>query len=73
MKAKVKCIHEPYYNDLELKERKYKGDEYTVSLERAEYLKEHNAVEILEVIKEEKSEIEELKEEKPNKKKSSKK
>lgn len=51
MKAKVRCIYDPFYDDLELKERKYKGDEYTVPLERAEYLKEHNAVEILEVIK----------------------
>ncbi len=55
MKAKVKCIYDPFYDDVELKERKYKGDEYVISLERAEYLKEHNAVEILETFKEEKT------------------
>jgi len=56
MKAKVKCIFDPYYDDIELGERKKKGDEYIVPLERAEYLRDNNAVEILEVIKEESKE-----------------
>lgn len=50
LKAKVKCIYEPYYDDVEEKERKFPGNEWVTSLDRAEYLKEHNAVEILEVI-----------------------
>ena len=53
MKAKVRCIFEPFYDDVELGERKYKGDEYVVSEDRAEYLRKRNAVEILEVFKDE--------------------
>lgn len=55
MKAKVKCIMPRGYNDLELKRKINCGEEYIVEKERAEYLAENNAVEILEPIKEEKT------------------
>lgn len=55
MKAKVKCIMKNGYDDIELKRHINYGKEIPelLELERAEYLKEHNAVEILEVIKDE--------------------
>lgn len=72
MKVKVKCIMDFY--DLEEKEQKYKElpleakitqNEWITTLERAEYLKEHNAIEIVEEIKEEPI----IEKEKPTKKK----
>lgn len=57
MRAKVKAIYQPYYDDVETGKRKNPGDEWETSLERAEYLKEHNAVEILETFEEKKEEI----------------
>lgn len=51
--VKVKCIYDPFYDDIELKRRIFKGEEFVVEESRAEYLKENGAVEILEEIKEE--------------------
>ena len=49
MKAKVKAIIE--FNDMEENTKRKIGDEFVTSIERAEYLVEHKAVEILERIK----------------------
>lgn len=49
MKAKVKAIIE--FNDMEANTKRKIGDEFIVSTERAEYLLEHKAIEILEQIK----------------------
>ena len=49
MKAKVKAIIN--FNDLEENIKRKVGDEFVVDIERAEYLVEHRAVEILEKIK----------------------
>ena len=65
MKVRVKCKLKGGYDDIKLKRHINEDEEYIVDFERAEYLKENNAVEILEEIKEEKAEIE--KEEKPKK------
>ena len=65
MKVRVKCKLKGGYDDIKLKRHINEDEEYIVDFERAEYLKENNAVEILEEIKEEKVEIE--KEEKPKK------
>lgn len=51
MKAKVKCIMSNGYDDLELGRHIILGEEFEVDLMRAEYLKDNNAVEILEEIK----------------------
>ena len=47
MKAKVVCIKP--YTDMELHKNIIKGSEYIVDLERAQYLKENNVIEIIEV------------------------
>lgn len=49
MKAKVKAIIG--FNDMEENTKRKVGDEFIVDIERAEYLVEHKAVEILEKIK----------------------
>lgn len=54
MKIKVQALID--FSDLEEKSKRKIGDEWICSKERAEYLKEHNAVEILEVIEEKKQE-----------------
>lgn len=54
MRAKVRSIYQPYYDDVETGERKFPGAEWETSLERAEYLKENKAVEILETFEEKK-------------------
>lgn len=54
MRAKVKSIYQPWYDDVETGTRKYPGDEWETSLERAEYLKSHSAVEILSTMEEKK-------------------
>lgn len=69
MKAKVKAIIE--FNDMEENTKRKVGDEFIVDIERAEYLVEHKAVEILEEIKEE-IKKEPIIEEKPKKKKTKK-
>ena len=51
MKAKVKALFN--FNDMEDNKRRVKDEEWVCSLERAEYLVDHKAVEILEEIKEE--------------------
>ena len=56
--VKVRCIYNPFYDDIELKRRIFKGEEFEVDEDRAIYLKEHNAVEILEVFKEEPLKVE---------------
>lgn len=65
MEMKVRCIKKQYYYDLQLKRKVYYGEEFIVEKERAEYLKENNAVEILEIIEEKK--VEEKKEKKVKK------
>ena len=50
MKAKVECIKEAGYRDLQLKRFVNKGEQFVVDKERADYLEENNAVKILEVI-----------------------
>ena len=57
--VKVRCIYQPYYDDVELKQRKFYGDVYDVEEERAKYLVSKKAVEIIELPK-----VEEPKEEK---------
>lgn len=74
MKAKVKALVN--FNDMEDNRRRVKDEEWVCSLERAEYLRDNKAVEILEEIKEELKEpvVDHIKvEEKPKKKKQSKK
>lgn len=87
VEIRVKCIMRNGYFDIELNRKIKLDEEFKVSEERAQYLKEHNAVEILEEpkkdvfeefekeVEEEVAEtvIEEKKKEKPKKKKSSKK
>lgn len=53
MKVKVKCILKGGYDDIKLKKHVEENEEYIVDFERANYLKDNNAVEILEEIKEE--------------------
>lgn len=73
--VKVRCIYEPFYDDIELKRRIMKGEEFEVEESRAEYLAQHKAVEILtkkeepkiEIKEEPKVELKEQKEEKPKK------
>ena len=65
--VKVKCIYEPFYDDVELKRRIFKGEEFVVDEDRAEYLKDHGAVQILETI-EEKKEVEPIKKPKKGRK-----
>jgi len=63
--VRVRCIYEPFYDDVELKRRVMKGEEFEVEESRAEYLAQNKAVEILtkkEEIKEQPKE--EIKEEK---------
>ena len=48
METKVKCIMRNGYFDVELGRKIKEGEEFSVSEERAKYLKEHNAVEIIE-------------------------
>lgn len=73
MKARVKALM--FFTDLEDGAKRQEGSEWECSLERAEFLKEHNAVEVLEVFNENKKKPEtqeaplDLKEEcKPTKK-----
>mgnify|MGYP001851574518 FL=1 len=54
MKVKVKCVLKGGYDDIKLKRHIDENEEYIVDFERANYLKDNNAVEILEEIKEEK-------------------
>ena len=54
MKVKVKCILKGGYDDIKLKKHIEENEEYIVDFERANYLKDNNAVAILEEIKEEK-------------------
>ena len=73
MKVKVKCVLKGGYDDIKLKRHINENEEYIVDFERANYLKDNNAVEILEEIKEEKDKYktkkdEFKKEEKPVKK-----
>lgn len=56
MKVKVRCILKGGYDDIKLKRHINQDEEYIVDFERAQYLKENNAIEILEEIKEEKEE-----------------
>ena len=57
--VRVRCIYEPYYDDVELKRRVVKGEEFEVEESRAEYLAKNNAVIILEEPKKEEVKIEE--------------
>lgn len=66
MKVKVKCILKGGYDDIKLKRHIDENEEYIVDFERANYLKDNNAVEILEEIKEEKKD--KFKKEEPKKK-----
>lgn len=59
--VKVRCIYDPYYDDIELKRRIVKGEEFEVEESRAEYLVQNKAVEILEQPK--KEEMKDLKKE----------
>ena len=52
MKIKVKCILKGGYDDIQLKKHVNQEEEYIVDFERAEYLRENNAVVFLEEIKE---------------------
>ena len=65
MKVKVKCILKGGYDDIKLKKHIEENEEYIVDFERANYLKDNNAIEILEEIKEEKKD--KLKKEEPKK------
>ena len=71
MKFKVKALIN--FNDLEAKKKRIKGDEFECSKQRADYLLEHKAVEIVEEIKEKTTKVETKTDNKPKKKKSSKK
>ena len=64
VKVKVRCIYQPFYDDVELGERKRYGDEFEVEETRAKYLESKKAVEIIGVVEEPKF----VKEEKPTKK-----
>ena len=57
MKVKVKCTKINGYDDIQLKRHIKYNEEYIVEKERAEYLKQHNAIEILEEIQEEKKDL----------------
>ena len=46
--VRVRCIYEPFYDDVELKRRVMKGEEFEVEESRAEYLAQNKAVIILE-------------------------
>ena len=49
---RVKCIYQPFYDDVVLGERKYYGDEYNIEgEERVKYLVSCKAIEVLEEIK----------------------
>ena len=49
---RVKCIYQPFYDDVALGERKYYGDEYNIEgEERVKYLVSCKAIEVLEEIK----------------------
>lgn len=66
--VRVRCIYEPFYDDLELKRRVMKGEEFEVEESRAEYLAQNKAVVILnEPKKEEKVEEIKVEEVKPKK------
>lgn len=65
MKVKVKCVLKGGYDDIKLKKHIEENEEYIVDFERANYLKDNNAVAILEEIKEEKKD--KLKKEEPKK------
>lgn len=73
MKYKVRCIMENGYHDVNLNRKIKFGEEYEVGEERAEYLRENNAIEILEQVQEEpkkeeaKKEVKEEVKEKPKK------
>ncbi len=54
MEIRVKCIMRGGYNDLELKRHIDEGEEFIINEQRANFLKEHNAVEFLEKIEAEK-------------------
>lgn len=56
--VKVKCILQTGFNDNEAKTFRKLGDEFEVSKERAKFLEENKAVEIIEVKPEEKKQIE---------------
>lgn len=45
--VKVRCIYKPFYDDIVLKRRVFKGEEFEVDEDRAEYLVAHKAVEII--------------------------
>lgn len=51
MRVKVKCIRTAGYTDLELNRHINFNEEFEVEEERAEFLKNHNAVEIIGVVK----------------------
>lgn len=53
MKVKVKCVKANGYFDVELKRHINFSEEFILENERAEYLKEHKAIEILGKVKEE--------------------
>ena len=57
MKVKVKCTKLKGYDDIQLKRHIEYNEEYIVEKERADYLKQHNAIEILEEIQEEKKDV----------------
>lgn len=66
--VKVKCIYQPFYDDMELGERKKFGDEFEIEETRAKYLESKKAVEILGYVEEPKIKKETL-EEKPEEEK----
>lgn len=51
--VKVRCIYQPFYDDIELKRRITYGEEFEVEEERAKYLAQNKAVEIIEEQKKE--------------------
>jgi len=57
MKVKVKCTKINGYDDIQLKRHIKYNEEYIVEKERAEYLKQHNAIEILEEVIDEKNKL----------------
>lgn len=69
MLVKVKCIYQPFYDDVELGRRIKFGDEFEVEEERAKYLKSNKAVEILGYVEEPKIKKEEPKPKKKTTKK----
>ena len=56
--VRVRAIYEPFYDDIELKRRIMKGEEFEVEESRAEYLAQNHAVEILTKQTEEKKKVE---------------